>query len=147
MSIYDELIAAVEKLKSLHPLVVRIEVADIADLRRFVGSPSSIADGLGVADFAGVPVYEVDDIEPGTGRSIKSDGSVEHFVFRSIDPLEEARRTLVAGNLTSRPGGFIYEHVARSRRDVEPTTFRRERLNVWDPSEAARSDDPQVGGA
>ena len=60
------------------PLVVRIDVASIDELRRSIGAtPGRRTDVLGVADIAGVPVYVDDDIEPGRAKISKSDGSVE----------------------------------------------------------------------
>lgn len=79
MSVFDDLIAVAEQLRRSEPIVVRIDVFDIADLRELFGSPSPRTDALGVADFAGVPVHEVPSVLPGFARIVKSDGTVETF--------------------------------------------------------------------
>lgn len=55
---FDDLLEVWASFKRHEPLTVRFEVRELDTLRRFTGTAAPRTDLLGVADWAGVPVYE-----------------------------------------------------------------------------------------
>lgn len=73
----EDLRQLVDKFR-MAPILTKIEVNDMADLRRYVtGGPAPATDRLGVGQFGGVPVHENWDVHPRTARLTRSDGSTE----------------------------------------------------------------------